>query len=68
MASLVAMACMVALFFRLPCKIKAGVDADRLERHYNLFLTLAEFTGAKILQAFEASRDTEPHNRIGTSH
>ncbi len=38
----------VPLFFRLPGKIKPGVDVDRLTRHYDIFLTLAEFAGAKI--------------------
>lgn len=38
----------VPLFLRLPGRIKAGVDVDRLTRHYDLFPTLAEFAGAKI--------------------
>lgn len=38
----------VPLFLRLPGKIKAGVDVDRLTRHYDIFPTLAEFAGAKI--------------------
>ena len=38
----------VPLFMRLPGKIKAGVDVDRLSRHYDLFPTLAEFAGAKL--------------------
>ena len=38
----------VPLFMRLPGKIKAGVDVDRLARHYDLFPTLAEFAGAKL--------------------
>ena len=41
----------VPLFFRLPGKIKAGVDIDRLARHYDLFPTLAQFAGAKIPQS-----------------
>ena len=36
----------VPLFLRLPGKIKAGADVDRLTRHYDLFPTLAEFAGA----------------------
>ncbi len=35
----------VPLFFRLPGRIKAGVDVDRLARHYDLFPTLAEIAG-----------------------
>ena len=35
------------LFFRLPGKVKAGVDVDRLTRHYDLFPTLAELAGLK---------------------
>ena len=38
----------VPLFFRLPGKIKPGVDVNRLTRHYDIFPTLAEFAGAKI--------------------
>ena len=38
----------VPLFFRFPAKIKAGVDIDRLTRHYDLFPTLAEFAGAEL--------------------
>jgi len=37
----------VPLFFRLPGRIKAGVDVDRLTRHYDLFPTLTEIAGAK---------------------
>jgi len=43
----------VPLFFRLPGKIKEGIDVDRLARHYDLFPTLAEFTGAKIPKGYE---------------
>ena len=35
----------VPLFFRLPGRIKPGVDVDRLARHVDLFPTLAEFAG-----------------------
>ena len=38
----------VPLFMRLPNKIKAGVDVDRLARHYDMLPTLAEITGAKM--------------------
>lgn len=38
----------VPLFLRLPGKIKAGVDVDRLARHVDLFPTLAEFAGAAV--------------------
>ena len=38
----------VPLFLRLPGKIKAGVDIDRLARHYDLFPTLAEIAGATV--------------------
>lgn len=41
----------VPLFFRLPGRIKAGVDIDRLARHYDLFPTLAQFAGVKIPQS-----------------
>ena len=37
----------VPLFFRLPGRMKAGVDVDRLTRHVDLFPTLSEFAGAK---------------------
>jgi len=38
----------VPLFMRLPGKIKAGVDIDKLTRHYDLFPTLAEMAGAEL--------------------
>jgi arylsulfatase A-like enzyme len=38
----------VPLFMRLPGRTKAGVDVDRLTRHYDMFPTLAEIAGAKI--------------------
>ncbi len=38
----------VPLFLRLPGKIKAGIDVDRLTRHYDLLPTLAEFAGAEL--------------------
>ena len=38
----------VPLFMRLPGRIKAGVDVDRLTRHYDLFPTLAGFAGAPL--------------------
>ena len=38
----------VPLFMRLPGRIKAGVDVDRLTRHYDMFPTLAEIAGAEI--------------------
>jgi len=38
----------VPLFFRLPGVTKAGVDVDRMARHYDMFPTLAEFAGATI--------------------
>jgi len=41
----------VPLFFRLPGKIKAGVDVDRLTRHYDLFPTLTEFAGTQAPEA-----------------
>ena len=43
----------VPLFFRLPGKIKSGVDVDRLTRHYDIFPTLAEFAGATIPKELE---------------
>lgn len=43
----------VPLFFRLPGKIKEGVDVDRLTRHYDMFPTLAEFAGAEIPAGYE---------------
>lgn len=43
----------VPLFFRLPGKIKAGVDVDRLARHYDMFPTLAKFAGAKIPKGYK---------------
>jgi len=43
----------VPLFFRLGGKIKAGVDVDRLARHYDMFPTLAEFAGAKIPKGYK---------------
>jgi len=45
--------CRVPLFFRLPDKIKPGVDVERLARHYDIFPTLAEFAGAKIPQGYK---------------
>ncbi len=41
----------VPLFFRLPGKIKAGVDVDRLTRHYDLFPTLTEIAGTTADEA-----------------
>ena len=41
----------VPLFFRLPGKIKAGVDVDRLTRHYDLFPTLTEIAGSTADEA-----------------
>lgn len=38
----------VPLFFRLPDKIKAGIDISCLARHVDMFPTLVEFAGAKI--------------------
>ena len=38
----------VPLFMRLPGKIKAGVDVDKLTRHFDIFPTLAEFAGISI--------------------
>ena len=38
----------VPLFMRLPGKIKAGVDVDRLSRHFDIFPTLAAFAGAQL--------------------
>jgi arylsulfatase len=43
----------VPLFFRLPGKIKAGVDVDRLTRHYDLFPTLAQFAGTQAPEALD---------------
>jgi arylsulfatase len=43
----------VPLFFRLPGRIKAGVDVDRLTRHYDLFPTLAQFAGTKAPEALD---------------
>jgi arylsulfatase A-like enzyme len=43
----------VPLFFRLPGKIKAGVDVDRLTRHVDLFPTLAEIAGASVGEALD---------------
>jgi arylsulfatase len=40
----------VPLFLRWPDRIKAGVDVDRLTRHYDIFPTLAELAGTKISQ------------------
>jgi len=38
----------VPLFLRWPDRIKAGVDVDRLTRHYDIFPTLAELAGATL--------------------
>ena len=38
----------VPLFMRLPGQINAGVDVDRLTRHFDLFPTLAEIAGADM--------------------
>jgi len=38
----------VPLFMRLPGRTNAGLDIDRLTRHYDLFPTLAEIAGAEI--------------------
>ncbi|WP_136062082.1 sulfatase-like hydrolase/transferase [Pontiella sulfatireligans] len=43
----------VPLFFRLPGRIKAGVDVDRLTRHYDLFPTLAQFAGTQAPEALD---------------
>ncbi|MDH4202829.1 MAG: arylsulfatase [Phycisphaerae bacterium] len=43
----------VPLFFRLPGKIKAGVDVDRLTRHVDLFPTLAEMAAAPVPEALD---------------
>jgi arylsulfatase A-like enzyme len=43
----------VPLFFRLPGKIKAGADVNRLARHYDMFPTLAEIAGARIPQGLD---------------
>jgi len=43
----------VPLFMRLPGKIKAGIDVDRMARHYDLYPTLAEFAGAKLPQGYK---------------
>jgi arylsulfatase len=43
----------VPLFFRLPGKIKAGVDVDRLTRHYDLFPTLTEIAGSTADEALD---------------
>ena len=38
----------VPLFMRLPGKIKAGVDVDRMTRHIDMFPTLAGLAGAEL--------------------
>ncbi len=38
----------VPLFMRLPGRIKAGRDIDRLARHVDMFPTLAAFAGAEL--------------------
>ncbi|MBB3209301.1 arylsulfatase [Rhodopirellula rubra] len=38
----------VPLFMRMPGTTTAGVDIDRLTRHYDLFPTLAEIAGASV--------------------
>jgi arylsulfatase A-like enzyme len=38
----------VPLFMRLPGKIKAGADVDKLTRHVDMFPTLAAFAGADL--------------------
>jgi arylsulfatase len=43
----------VPLFFRLPGKINAGADVDRLTRHYDMLPTLAELAGAKIPKGYK---------------
>ncbi|MEM9827602.1 MAG: arylsulfatase [Planctomycetota bacterium] len=43
----------VPLFMRLPGTTTAGVDVDRLTRHYDLFPTLAEVAGATIPESVE---------------
>jgi len=43
----------VPLFFRLPGLTKAGVDVDRLTRHYDLLPTLAEIAGAEIPETMD---------------
>jgi arylsulfatase len=43
----------VPLFLRLPGRINAGVDVDRMARHYDLFPTLAEIAGAKVPETLD---------------
>ena len=43
----------VPLYFRLPGKTKAGVDVDRLTRHYDMLPTLAEIAGAELPKAMD---------------
>ena len=43
----------VPLFMRLPGRINAGVDVDRLTRHIDIFPTLAELAGAKIPEGLD---------------
>ena len=38
----------VPFFVRLPGKVKAGVDIDKLTRHIDIFPTLAEIAGAPV--------------------
>jgi len=38
----------VPLFMRWPGHIEAGMDVDRMTRHYDLFPTFAELAGAKL--------------------
>ena len=42
----------VPLFMRLPGLTKAGVEIDRLARHYDLFPTLAELAGADLPKGY----------------
>ena len=42
------MGILVLAFFRLPGKIKPGINIDRLTRHVDLFPTLAGIAGAEI--------------------
>jgi len=43
----------VPLFMRLSGKIEAGVDIDKLTRHYDIFPTLAELAGAEIPEGLD---------------
>ena len=43
----------VPLFLRLPGLTKAGVDVDKMVRHYDLFPTLAELAGADLPKDYQ---------------